>query len=487
MKVITEKSRETVVSAIEKLFEMVAPTYGPNGKGVLIDRDWTQEIVDDGFTIINEFELPDELENAVIKFVRAASQKTNSRAGDGTTTAYLILVAILREVLGKNSPFIVESQLRGVTAELRLAVKEAVAKLKADALPVTTREDLFNVAKNSYANETVAGIIADATLSVGKDGNVTVEMSESMETKSKLVPGMAVDRGYISAFMASGTEDGVLELVDPIIVVTDSYINALKQIQPTLELSIEGGQKRDVLFVCDDFVGDALNVLVVNKIRGALNAAAIKTPGFGDHKDEALQDIALMTGATVLSEKLGRPLASLKQADLGTAKKVIISKDQTIFVDGAGDKTKIDGHVSALKALEIDGTADKKSRDSRVARLTGGVAVIQVGAPTEAEAKTIQAKVEDAVNATKLAFKEGVVKGGGLSLSELETSSKVLNAALKFPREQLESNGKEQLNPDAIDPAGVLIAALESAVSVACSLIDTAGIIAPKIEKKDEK
>lgn len=475
--------------AVEKLFALVAPTYGPNGRGTLIDRDWAQELVDDGFTIIEEFELEDELENAVIKFLRDASKKTNSRAGDGTTTAYLILTAILREVYGPNSKYPLDSQRRGVAAEMRKAVKAVVEKIRADARMVSTEEDLFNVAKNSYANDDIAKIVANAVFTVGKDGVVTVDSSESLETKSKVVSGMQLDKGYINPNMAVQTADGVVELKDPLIVVTDASISSIKQIQPTLELSIKDGEKRDVLFICEDFFGDALGVLIVNRIRGALNAVAIKSPGFGDNKDQTLKDIALITGATLLSDKIGRPLSSLKEADLGTAKKVIVTKDDTTIVDGAGDQTKIDSLVAELKDLlpKTEGEFNKRNLNTRIAKLSGGVGVILVGAATEGEMKTMKAKVEDAVNATMLAYKEGVVKGGALALSEATSDSEVLNAALKFPREQLEANGKDELSPDAIDPAGVVIAALESAVSVGASLIDCGGIIAPKTEKKDDK
>jgi chaperonin GroEL len=487
MKVHTNNPGDPIMSALEQLFAVVAPTYGPNGRGVLIDREFYQEIVDDGFNIINEFELPDEVENAVIKYVREASRKTNSRAGDGTTTSFLILIAILREVYGPNSKYILDSQRRGVTASMRKAVKVVVDKLRADARSIDTEEDLYAVAKNSYANEDIARLIARAVFSVGKDGTVTVEASDSLETKAKVVTGMQLDRGFINPYMAQHTSEGVMELMNPLIVVTDSFINAVKQLQPTLELSIAGGEKRDVLFICDDLTGEALNVLVVNHLRGALNTAAIKNPGFGDSKLETLKDIALVTGATVLSEKLGRAFSTLTEADLGSAKKVIITKDSTIIVDGAGDQKKVDAHVETLKATKTEGNFEKKQLEGRISKLAGGVAVVQVGAPTESEVKTTKAKVEDAVNATVLAFKEGVIDGGGKAFSGFNTDSEVLNVALRFPREQLEANGKEALSGDAIDPVGVVVAALESAVSVAGSLIDCGGVIAPKIEKKDDK
>ena len=475
------------MSAIEKLFALVAPTYGPNGRGVLLDRDYVQELVDDGFSIINEFELPDELENAVIKYVREASRKTNSRAGDGTTTAYLILTAILRLIYGPESKFILDSQRRGITAEIRKAAKQVVEKIRADARIISTLEDLLLVAKNSYANDDVAKIVADAVFAVGKDGVVTVDSSESLETKSKIVSGMQLDRGYINPAMGVHTSEGVIELNNPMIVVTDSFIASVKQITPILELSIKDGEKRDILFICEDFAGDAMGVCIVNRMRGALNAVAIKAPGFGDNKEGSLQDIALITGATILSDKLNHPLGKAKESDLGTAKKVIITRDTTTIVDGAGDKTAIQERIAMLKTSTPAGGFEKKNLNTRIAKLSGGVAVVQVGAPTEAEMKAMREKVEDAVNATMLAFREGVIKGGGLVFSEAQTDSEVLNAALKFPREQLEANGKDALSDDAIDPAGVVIAALESAVSVACSLIDCGGIIAPKVEepKKD--
>lgn len=486
MKVYSDEPGKVILSGLEKLFPLVAPTYGPNGRGTLIDKEYNQELVDDGFSIINEFELPDELENAVIKYVREASRKTNSRAGDGTTTSFLVLMAILREVYGPNTKYILESQRRGVTAGLRKAVKQVVDKIKAEARSIDTEEDLLAVAKNSFANEEIAKIVANAVYTVGKDGVVTVDSSESLETKSKIVNGMQIDRGYINPNMAVQTSDGVVELINPIIVVTDTFISGIKQITPVLELSVKDGDKRDILFICEDFVGDPLNVVIVNRLRGALNAVAIKSPGFGDNKDKNLQDIALVTGATFLSEKLGRPLTSVKAEDLGGARKVIITKDDTVIVDGKGDKTKIEAHIEALKLLKPEGGFDKINHVQRIAKLSGGVAIVQVGAATETEVKAMKKKVENAVNATMLAFRSGVVKGGGLSLIDIETESEVLNAALKFPREQLEANGKEALSDSAIDPAGVLIAALESGVSVAIYLIDCGGIIAPKIEKPEK-
>lgn len=487
MKVHASQPGSIVMSAVEQLFPLMAATYGPNGRGVLIDRDWTQELLDDGLSIINEFELPDELENAIIKYIRGASRKTNSRAGDGTTTAFLILIAILREVYGPNTKYIIDSQRRGVTADLRRAVKQAVDKIRAEARSIDTEADLFAVAKSSYANDEIAKIISNAVFAVGKDGIVTVDSSESLETKSKIVSGAMIQKGYINPHMAlHGEKEGVADLRDPLIVVTDSFIASVKQIEPILEIAVGSGSKRDLLFICEELAGDALGTIVINSMRGSLRAVAIKAPGFGDGKEVELNDIAMLVGATVLSDKNGRPLSSVKLSDLGTAKKVVVTKDDTTIIDGAGSKEKIAAYVETLKKLTPEGSFEKKKIQERIAKFVGGVAVVMVGAATDEEMKTTKEKVEDAVNATQLAFRDGVVKGGGLLLAGIETDSEVLNSALKLPLQQLETNGKEALT-DTIDPAGVVIAAIESAVSVGASLIDCGGIIAPKIEKKDDK
>lgn len=495
MKVYTDQPRETMMFALEELFKLVAPTYGPNGRGILIDRDYKQEILDDGHKIIEEFELKDELHNAVIKYIREASRKTNSRAGDGTTTAFLIMIAILREVFGESSKYLIDSELRGLTKNIRIGLEEAVEKIKVQAKTVETEEDLFSVAKNSFANEKIAKIIASAVFAIGKDGTVIVETSDLLETTSKVVQGMSVDKGYISPFMTvtlingipTAPENGIIELKNPLIVIADSVINTVKQVSPIIELSAKDGERRSVLFICEDFTAEALNLLVSGRMRGVFNMVAIKSPGFGNKKSESLKDLALITGATVLSDQAGFTLAGIKENHFGGAKKVIVSSDETIFVDGKGEKEKIDAHVEALKALETKSAYEKRELELRISKLTGGIATIQVGALTQTDASAIKEKVDDAKNATMLAFRGGVVAGGGKTLMEIETTSEILNKSLKFPRGVLESNGVEELSEDAIDPVGVLVAALESAVSVATSLIDCGGILAPKIEKKKDE
>ncbi len=489
MKIYSNDPKAAIISAVEQAFTLMAPTYGPHGKGVLIDRDWAQELVDDGYTILSELELEDELENSIVKFIREASKKTNSRAGDGTTTSFMILTAILRAVYGPNSKFIVESQRRGVAKELREAVKDVVKQIRESAKAIETEEDLYNIAKSSYDNEEIARLIAKTYIELGKTGVVTVESSESMETTAKTVPGMLLDKGYISPNFAMKAVNGVVELKKPLILICDSFISSVKQIEAVLDMSFRNKDGvRDLLIIAEDFAGEALATLIVGVLRGSINACVIKVPGFGDNKKNYLKDIAMLTGGEVVSDELGKPLSSLKIEDLGSADKVTITKDETIISNGHGNKEKVESHAATiLTSTKVDGPFDKKRMDERIARLTGGIGVVFVGAPTENEMKTVKAKVEDAVNATGLAFREGVVLGGGQTLVNATTTCEVLQEALRFPREQLIANGKDITLPEVIDPAGVVVAALESAVSVGASLIDCAGIIVPKNKKEDKE
>lgn len=482
MKVYTHTPRPVILSALKKIAAVMEPTYGPVGKGALIDSGFSQIIADDGFMVIDKLELEDELENAVLKYVREASRKTNSRAGDGTTTAFLILYNLVLEAFGEALVF--KKDDVSLEQQLRDAVKVVADKIRGVAREITTIEDLAAIAQNSYANPAVALIIAEAVHAVGKDGIVTVEASDALETVSKVAIGLSVERGYLNNMMAVNT-NGIVELQEPIVFITDAMITTLEELTPMMEMA--STTKRPLLIVAEDVQGEALTALIVNKIRGTINSCAIKAPGFGDGKADLLEDIATVTGATVVSDKKGRVLSSLNKDDAGSAKSIKVSADMTIFIDGGGTKEAVEARVAEIRArAEGASSVDRERLESRVARLVAGVAVVQVGAPTEAEAKTMKLKVEDAVNATHLALKHGVVTGGGVLLAEQESGSVLLDKALKAPRAQLVKNGEAALTEGAVDPAGVVIAAIESAVSVALALINCGSIIADKREEKKD-
>lgn len=484
MKKYTTDPKPIILSALSKLHDLVKPTYGPAGKGTLLDKGFEQSIVDDGFAIIEEFELSNELEQAVIKFVRDVSRQTNKLAGDGTTTSFLLMYAVLQEAFKQSAHALTKSDDTAIAEELKLAVVEAIKQLQKNAKKIKTVEELERIALNSYSNPVIAKLIAAMVHSIGVDGTITIEDSETMQTTTEVVTGLTLDRGHISPYMA-GSNGGANELKNPLILITDEAIANIDSIISILDPELKAGRK-DFLIIADDVLGSALNTLVINRLNGNANVVCIKAPGYGERRADFLEDIAVVVGATVLTHKKGRPLSSVTREDLGTAKTVTVSQDDTVIVGAAGSKASLDARIAQIRPLTLSGAEfDKKNAKSRIAALTGGIAVINVGAPTESEQKAIKMKVEDAVHATQLAFKEGVVLGGGEALAKLKTNSPLLNAALQYPRQVLVENGR--LTKGAEDALGVVKAALESAVSVAATLITCAGIITEEREAKTKE
>lgn len=485
MKKYTVIPHSTILSAINKLEDFVKVTYGPAGRGILIDNSITQDVIDDGFIAIEEFQLEDELENAVIGYVKEASRKTNGRAGDGTTTSFLIMCAILREAFADLEISLEKQDFQAKVDELRKGLDVAIKYIKKSSIKISTLPELEAIALNAYRNPEMAKVVAKIVKDVGIDGIVTLEDSETMETTSSVVMGMSFDRGYVSQYMALNT-NGDIQLKNIPILVTDEVINDMAVLTPIIQQLIEKGQ-RELLIIAETVEGTALNNITLNKIKGAFNCVVVKSPGYGEQRIGVLEDIAISVGSTLLTKNMGRPLSSITMQDLGKSEKVLVTKDNTIIINGAGTKSAIKSRAEYLKSLIPGITAFEKSKvNDRIAKLSGGIGVIRVGAATDTEARTIHRKIEDAVHATQLAYKDGVVAGVGLLLDSIKTGSPLLDIAFKRPYQVLEDNGKKYLTKDAQDATGVVVASIESAVSVASNLIVCGGIITNKIEK-DEK
>lgn len=485
MKVYSSNPHGVILSAVTKLARFIEPTYGAAGRGILIDKGFIQDVFDDGYAAVEEFELEDELENAVIKYVKEATRKTNKRAGDGTTTSVILMSAIIDVALTEWQDALVKPDLNEIAKEIEAASKKVVASITKQAKKIKTVAELERIAQNSYANPEVAEMIADLVHAVGKDGEVAIENSETMETTSEVVKGMTLDRGYISQYMA-GKDSDTVTLTNPTIIITDEEIQTLDPIFPVIEEKLKQGNK-DFLIIAQDVTGLALQALVVNKLKGNINAVAIKAPGYGDMRYELLEDIATLTGATFMTDKKGRPIASITLEDVGTAKKIDVNKDETLILEGAGKDDALKARVDIIRPLTEKGSEfDKDKAKTRIAKLTGGIGVIKVGANTETEQRAKKMKIEDAVHSTKLAFKDGVIPGVAVTYASAKSGSKILDAALQAPYGVLVKNGKKAISEDIQDAAGVAIASLESAVSLAVALLTTGGISAPKTEKKDD-
>lgn len=464
-----------IISALDKLEAYVRPTYGPAGRGILVDVGGYQKMLDDGYLAIDEFELDDPLENAVIKFVRAASFQANKRAGDGTTTATLLMIAIVREILRASrydAVGVIEKPLHFALEDLSVGSAEAIGNIYQARRLITEESDLLGVAFNAYRDGDMAEMVSKVVKEVGPDGVVTVEGSEALETTCEVVVGMNIPQGFYSPYLA-GNESKV-EIANPAILITTERITSNAQLLPILQKVIASG-KRELLIVCDSMDGEALTTLIMNRTRGNLNAMVVKSPFQGQAKLDFLEDLAIVTASNVVDEVNGLRVADAGLGSLGTASKVVVTKDSCLIVRGAGQSIDIDPRADIVRALLVE-QPNNDAIATRLARLTGGIGVIKVGANTEAEIKTKKAKVEDAVHATQLAYKTGVVAGGAKAFM-VETSSDELNAALKFPREVLEANGTHYLSDDAEDAFGVVQAAIESAVSIATLLLNCGGII----------
>ena len=449
------------MSAVNKLVELVKPTYGPAENKVIIGKGYGASALDDGVQIAKDLELENEAENYVLKLIREVAVKTNEMVGDGTTSSLIMLQAIMKEALGKDR--------KRTVNELKQGLREAVEQLKAKSEPIKTREDLEKVALVSFNDKEIAKLLSDLIYQIGENGLIDVQLSQGASIESEVIGGFKIDSGYASLYMVSSGNKSVTE--DAVILATDkSFLNNL-DVLPVMEKVLEMGKNNLVVF-CKDFGGEALATTVLNRRSGKFNLCAIKS------SEQDIKDIALITGANhVLLEN------KINIADFGFAKRVVAEADNTKIIGGNGKKEKLDEVVNELKK-------DEKN-NKRIANLTNSVAVIKVGAKTENEAKALQFKIEDASNAVRVAFRGGVVAGAGQTLASLNTSCSALNKALKYPKKQLEKNlglkrslwqrlcgqGGFIFSDDIIDPTEVLIAGIECAISIACLLITTTSII----------
>ena len=442
-----EDARKGMEAGINKLSNTVKVTLGPKGRNVVLDKKFGAPLItNDGVTIAREIELEDPYENMGAQLVKEVATKTNDVAGDGTTTATLLAQAIIREGL-KNvaagaNPMIIQKGIKK-------AVEKAVEGIKEFSKPVETKESIAQVASISAADEEVGKLISDAMEKVGKDGVITVEESRSMGTTLEVVEGMQFDRGYVSPYMVTNTEKMEAELEDPYILITDKKITNIQEVLPVLEQIVQQG--KPLLIIADDVEGEAMATLVVNKLRGTFNCVAVKAPAFGDRRKDLLQDIAILTGGTVISEDLGYELKETSIEMLGKARRVTVGKELTVIVNGAGEQSAIEERVALIRSqIEIsDSEYDRDKLQERLAKLAGGVAVIQVGAATETELKEKKLRIEDALAATRAAVEEGIVPGGGTVL---------LNVIPKVKALLEETNGDEKTG------VNIIVKALEEPV-----------------------
>ncbi|MDD4508885.1 MAG: chaperonin GroEL [Eubacteriaceae bacterium] len=446
-------ARELLINGVDKLADAVKVTLGPKGRNVILSKSYgAPNITNDGVTIAKEIDLEDQFENMGAQLVKEVATKTNDVAGDGTTTATLLAQAIVREgnrnVVAGANPMILR---KGIEK----AVDVVVDGLKEISEPVKSAESKAQVASISAANTEIGELIAKAMSEVGDDGVITVEEGKGMGTELELTEGMQFDRGYLSGYMVTDTEKMVAELDNPYILITDKKISNIQEILPILEQIVQQGAK--LLIIAEDVEGEALTTLVLNKLRGTFNCVAVKAPGFGDRRKEMLRDIAILTGGQVISEEVGMELKDTTVEQLGKARQVKVDKENTIIVDGQGDKAAVDERVAQIKAQIPETTSDydKEKLQERLAKLAGGVAVIQVGAATEVELKELKYRIEDALNATRAAVEEGVVPGGGTALvntidkvdelittldGDEKTGATIIRRAIEEPVRQIAEN-----------------------------------------------
>lgn len=469
MKITTSKPQPVILSAVRKYQEFIAPTYGPAGKKILIvTNEFNHEAVDDGKRASQAFELEDEKENAVVQYIKETTQKGK----DGTTTAGLIMSHIVLETF-KDLEFGLKTDTHGLAKGLQKGLEEAKKQIK--PTKIKTKDELYAIAHNSYNNKEIAELVADTIFKIGKDGVLAVEDSKTTETTVEVVNGLEIQKGYVSPYFINQEDKVVFE--EPNILVVNKRINLFAELAGLLQKPLPSN---NLTIIAEGFGDDVINKSIALKMMGRMTPLLVEAPA-GD-KLESLTDIATVVGATLIDGKVLK-LEEAKAEHLGTCESIKSTKDKTVILGGKG-KTK--EYIAVLKAqLETEThnfTKDKLTK--RIAELSGGVAVIKVGAYTENEQKGIKTKVENAVNSTQIAYKGGVVAGAGKCLMEIETSSELLNLALKAPRKQLEENGAEYLDENTVDPADVVITALESAVSIASGLITLGGISVPK-RKKD--
>ena len=517
-----EEARKALMKGVDALSNTVKITLGPKGRNVVLDKKYGAPLItNDGVTIAKEIELPDPFENMGAQLVKEVATKTNDIAGDGTTTATVLAQALISEgmknVAAGANPMVVR---RG----MQEAVDAAVEAIKKNSKVVEGKDDIARVATVSSSDPFVGDLIADAMEKVTNDGVITIEESKTAETYSEVVEGMMFDRGYVSPYLVTDTEKMVAELDDPYIIITDKKVSSFQEILPLLEKVVNTGKK--FLLIADDVEGDALTNLLLNKLRGTLNFCAVKAPGFGDRRKEMLQDIATLTGGTVISSDLGVEFKDVELSMLGRARQVKVDKENTIIVDGAGDKDAIQARVSQIRSQIAETTSDfdREKLQERLAKLAGGVAVIKVGAATEVEMKEKKMRIEDALNSTKAAVEEGIVAGGGTALVDVipaveellgktegdeKTGVAIVLKALEAPLRQIAANagvegsvilehvreGKvgygynaatgeygDMLSFGVVDPTKVTRSALQNAASVAETVLTTESLVADKPE-----
>ena len=513
-------ARSAMVRGVDILADTVKVTLGPKGRNVVLEKSFGSPLItNDGVTIAKEIELEDHFENMGAKLVSEVASKTNDIAGDGTTTATVLTQAIVREgiknVTAGANPI-------GIRRGIEAAVATAVSALKETAIPVSNKEAIAQVAAVSSRSEKVGEYISEAMEKVGKDGVITIEESKGMETELDVVEGMQFDRGYLSQYMVTDSEKMVADLDNPYILITDKKISNIQEILPLLESILK--TNRPLLIIADDVDGEALPTLVLNKIRGTFNVVAVKAPGFGDRRKAMLEDIAILTGGTVITEDLGLELKDATIEALGQASKVTVDKDSTVIVEGSGNPEAIANRVAVIKS-QIESTTsefDKEKLQERLAKLSGGVAVIKVGAATETELKEMKLRIEDALNATRAAVEEGIVSGGGTAfvsvlgaVAALEltgdeaTGRNIVLRALEEPVRQIALNAGfegsiiidrlknseagtgfnaatgewvNMIEAGIIDPVKVTRSALQNAASVASLILTTEAVVANKPE-----
>ena len=516
-----EKARRALGRGVDQLANAVKVTLGPKGRNVVLDKKFgSPTITNDGVTIARDIELPDPFENMGAQLVKEVATKTNDVAGDGTTTATVLAQAMIQEgmrnVAAGANPMILK---KGIET----AVKTLVEEIKKRSIKVSGKAEIAQVASVSAADEEIGGLIAEAMEKVGNDGVITVEESKGLQTALNVVEGMQFDRGYISPYMVTDPDRMEAVMDNPYILITDRKISAIADMLPTLEKVVKVG--KELLIIAEDVEGEALATLVVNRLRGTFKAVAVKAPGFGDRRKAMLEDIAILTGGTVITEDMGRKLDSVELTDLGTARQVRITKDETTIIDGVGDKDVIAKRVSQIRAQVEETTSefDREKLQERLAKLSGGVAVIEVGAATEVEMKDKKLRIEDALNATRAAVEEGIVAGGGTTFidiipalntleetGDVQTGINLVKRAVEEPLRQIAYNAglegsvvvEKVKNTEAgvgfnalteeyidmvkagiVDPAKVTRSALQNAASIASLVLTTETIVADKVEE----
>ncbi|AMX84741.1 molecular chaperone GroEL [Geobacillus subterraneus] len=517
----SEEARRAMLRGVDKLADAVKVTLGPKGRNVVLEKKFGSPLItNDGVTIAKEIELEDPFENMGAKLVAEVASKTNDIAGDGTTTATVLAQAMIREGL-KNVA--AGANPMGIRRGIEKAVAVAVEELKAISKPIKGKESIAQVAAISAADEEVGQLIAEAMERVGNDGVITLEESKGFTTELDVVEGMQFDRGYVSPYMITDTEKMEAVLENPYILITDKKVSSIQELLPVLEQVVQHG--RPLLIIAEDVEGEALATLVVNKLRGTFNAVAVKAPGFGDRRKAMLEDIAILTGGEVISEELGRELKSTTIASLGRASKVVVTKETTTIVEGAGDSERIKARVNQIRAQLEETTSefDREKLQERLAKLAGGVAVIKVGAATETELKERKLRIEDALNSTRAAVEEGIVAGGGTALMNVyskvaaieaegdeATGVKIVLRAIEEPVRQIAQNAGlegsiiverlknekpgigfnaatgewvDMIEAGIVDPTKVTRSALQNAASVAAMVLTTEAVVADKPEE----